>query len=107
VEDIPEEHTVRYRFASRKLRELYLKERGAHRYPEAIVHAFFRAMSVIDAAADERDIRALKSLRYERLRGSRKGDLSVRLNDQYRLTLKKESDEGGTYLLILGIEDYH
>jgi toxin HigB-1 len=52
---------------------------------------------------------AQKSLRYEKLQGSRGKDRerSLRLNDQWRLIVTEEADEEGRYLLIHKIEDYH
>ena len=64
-------------------------------------------MSIIEAVPDIRDLYQLKSLHFEKLKGKRKDERSVRLNKQYRLTMKLEMDEKGNYLLILDIEDYH
>jgi len=64
-------------------------------------------MSIIEAVPDIRDLYQLKSLHFERLKGKRKDDRSVRLNKQYRLTMRLEKDEEENYLLILDIEDYH
>lgn len=63
-------------------------------------------MTTLRAAKDERDLYALKGLRFEKLKG-RKGERSVRLNQQWRLILSVEEDEQGTYLQIIDIEDYH
>ena len=59
------------------------------------------------AAIDENDLRARKSYRFEKLRGKRSSDYSIRLNDQFRLTFQIEKEEGGNRLVILDIEDYH
>lgn len=64
-------------------------------------------MAAIAAAVDERDLRALKGFRYEKLKGERKGEHSIRLNDQFRLIVQQETDEGGKYLLVIDIDDYH
>ena len=98
---------MRFRFASSKLLDLYQEEKGAHRYPSSVVAAFFEVMDVIDSAADERDLYALRSLRYEKLKGDRSGQYSMRLNRQFRLVLERVRDEEGLYLLITDIEDYH
>lgn len=98
---------MRFRFKSKKLEALYTEERGAHKYPPGVVEAFFRVMGTITAALDERDLYALKGLRYEKLKGSRKGQHSIRLNDQFRLIVEREQDSQGRYLLIIDIEDYH
>lgn len=98
---------MRFRFKTRKLEALYTEEKGAHRYPASVVDAFFEVMSIIDAAVDERDLYTLKGLRYEKLKGSRQSQHSLRLNDQFRLIVERQEDEQGRYLLIVNIEDYH
>lgn len=64
-------------------------------------------MSVISNARDERDLYALKGLRYEKLKGDRGHQHSIRLNRQYRLIIERRRDEQGRYLLMIDIEDYH
>ncbi|MFZ5904909.1 MAG: type II toxin-antitoxin system RelE/ParE family toxin [Chloroflexota bacterium] len=86
---------------------LYSEEKGVHKYPSEVIDAFFAAMSVIKAAKDIRDLYALKSLHFEKLSGERQNDRSIRLNKQWRLTLRVKKDENGDYILILDIEDYH
>lgn len=98
---------MRFRFRKRRLELLYTEEKGARRYPLAVVDAFFDVMAVIDAAQDDRDLYALKGLRYEKLRGSRSHQRSLRLNDQFRLVVEEEEDKSGQLLVIIGIEDYH
>ncbi len=98
---------MRFSFKNKKLKALYTEEKGAHKYSPGVVDAFWEVMSVISAAVDERDLRKLKGLRYEKLRGDRKGQHSIRLNDQFRLIVERGEDDQGKYLLIIGIEDYH
>ncbi len=98
---------MRFEFKSKKLSALYTEEKDAHKYPLAVVDAFFDVMGIIDAALDERDLYALKGLRYEKLRGARKHQHSIRLNRQYRLIVELERDDQGRYMLIIDIEDYH
>ncbi|MGH7213751.1 MAG: type II toxin-antitoxin system RelE/ParE family toxin, partial [Tepidisphaeraceae bacterium] len=71
------------------------------------VKAFLEVMAAIDAAVDERDIRALKGLRYEALKGDRSGQRSLRLNRQFRLIVTPIRDERGGLMLIVEIVDYH
>ena len=100
---------MRFKFRNNKLEELYFDEKGAEQYSEAVVEAFFRIMSIIRAADDERDIRAFKSLRFEKLEGEggKRGERSLRLNDQWRLIISIEHDEAGKLILIIDIADYH
>jgi toxin HigB-1 len=100
--------TVRFKFKKRKLEELYTDEKNVQKYPN-VVDDFFDVMAIIDAAKDERDLYALKGLRFEKLSGKREksGQRSLRLNKQWRLIVSVEEDKDGTYLLIIDIEDYH
>jgi len=100
---------LRIVFARKRLQALYADESGASRYPPEIVDAFFEKMAVIRAAVDENDLRTLKSLHFEKLKGERgtRGERSIRLNKQFRLTLTIETDDQGKLLRILDIDDYH
>ncbi len=64
-------------------------------------------MAIIRSALDERDFYALKSLHFEKLKGKREGERSLRLNQQYRLIVMIEKDDSGKYVLVINIEDYH
>lgn len=97
---------LRFRFKNKKLEALYTEEKGAKKLPRAVVDAFFQVMTAIVAAASTQDLRELKSLHFEQLKGDRAGQCSVRLNAQYRLVFVIE-DEGGEQLLIIEIVDYH
>ncbi len=100
---------MRFIFTSKKLQALYTDESGATRYPPEVVTAFFDKMAVIRAASDESDLRTLKSLHFEKLKGERgnRGERSIRLNKQFRLTFTIETDDRGKLLRILDVEDYH
>jgi len=43
----------------------------------------------------------------EKLKGDRKDEYSMRINDQFRLVFTIEKGKHGNTLVILGIEDYH
>jgi proteic killer suppression protein len=65
-------------------------------------------MAAIRAAVDERDLYAMKSLFYKKLKGERSQQKSMRLNDQWRLVVEVEIDrEGATTIVIRAVEDYH
>ncbi len=73
----------------------------------AIVKAFRKRMQQIRSATDERDFYSMRSLRFEKLKGDRKYEYSMRLNDQWRLILKLETDGPSKRIVVVGIEDYH
>ncbi len=76
-------------------------------FGEAVVRAYRKVVNLIRAATDERDIRAMKSLRMERLKGDRSHQVSLRLNDQWRLIIEIEPSKPKNRVVIIGIEDYH
>ena len=76
-------------------------------YDRAIVKAFRRWMQFIRGAKDERDFYPMRSLHYEKLKGKRRHQRSMRLNKQWRLILEIRKDAGGNLVVIVSIEDYH
>lgn len=98
---------MRFTFKSHKLEQLYYDDVTDSRYPESVVEAFFDVMATIEAVLDIRDLYAFKGLRFEKLKGKRKDQHSLRLNEQFRLIVTIERDEQGIFLLIISIEDYH
>jgi toxin HigB-1 len=76
-------------------------------WSQAVVRAFRKRMQAIRAAEDERAFYAMKSLHFEKLKGNRSQQHSMRLNDQWRLILEFERTSDGKVVLVIGIEDYH
>ena len=76
-------------------------------YPPGIIKSFRRRMQQIRAARDERDFMNLTSLRFEKLKGNRSHQYSMRLNDQWRLIMEFEKEGPARAVIIIGIEDYH
>ena len=74
---------------------------------ENLIRTFRMRLQAIRAAAHENDLRSLKSLHFEKLKGARRNQYSIRLNAQFRLVFEIEKGEQGNTLVILGIEDYH
>lgn len=60
------EAKLRFIFKDEDLLLLYKEEKNAHRYPLGVVTAFFDIMAIIASATSEADIRAFKSLRFEK-----------------------------------------
>jgi len=98
---------LRFAFRNKSLLLLYTEEKGVHRYPPNVVESFFDIMAIIHAALNESDIRAFKGLRYEKLKGDRQEQVSLRLNDQYRLIIEIGNDASGKVIWIIEITDYH
>jgi len=70
---------------------------------KAIERQALRKLDILDAAEDIRTLSTLPGNRLEPLRGDRKGQYSIRVNDQWRLCF--EWRDGHAY----GVEivDYH
>jgi toxin HigB-1 len=98
---------VNFRFHTKELERLYTEEKGARKYPPAVVDKFFDLMAMIAAAPDEQDLRQLKSLRFKKLRGQRHNDYSMRLNKQYRLIVTFETDDKGRRIVVLEISKHY
>ena len=76
-------------------------------YSEGIVKAYRKRLQGIRSAVDERDIYAMKSWHFEKLKGQRQHQHSIKLNDQFRLVLEIEESNREKRIRIMGIEDYH
>src|SRR5947209_17972822 len=76
-------------------------------YPPEAVRGFRKVMQAIRAAVDERDLHAMKSLHFEKLKGDRQEERSMRLNKQWRLIVKIIPDTPKNRVAVLAIEDYH
>jgi proteic killer suppression protein len=76
-------------------------------YSVPIVKAYRKRMQLLLAATDERDIRRLKSLHFEKLKKPRDHQHSIRLNDQWRLTMEFGGSGAASWVTIVAIEDYH
>lgn len=89
------------------LRKLEANAKYTGGWDAAIVKAYRKRLQLIRAAIDERPFYALKSLHYEKLKGDREGQNSMRLNDQWRLILKIRVDDAGKTVVVISIADYH
>jgi proteic killer suppression protein len=82
-------------------------DRLFHREPvrrfRAIERQALRKLDILDAAADIRSLSTLPGNRLERVKGSRKRQHSIRINDQWRICFEWRS--GHAY--EVQIVDYH
>jgi len=94
------------RHADKKLERLEVDPGYTGGFGRDVIRAFRKVMQWIRAAADERDFYAMKSLHYEKLKGRRAHQRSMRLNDQFRLILEIEIVNDRT-IVVVSVEDYH
>lgn len=99
--------SVRIDFLDKKLQALYTQEKGARRLDPGVYEALLEVVAAVQAANSQQDLRALKSLHYEKLKGDRKADRSLRLHKGYRLIVREQRDADGIYIQIIEIDDYH
>lgn len=76
-------------------------------WPPGVVSAYRKRLQMIRAAPDERDFYQLKSLHFEKLKGNRSHQHSMRLNLQYRLIIELHGKGQDKTIYVVGIEDYH
>ena len=93
-------------FADADLAKIETEEAGDTRLPVGVIKSARRKLTLLRAALDDRSLRTWKSLHYEKLKGDRDHQRSIRLNDQYRLILSLNTETPPT-ITILAIEDYH
>jgi len=77
------------------------------RWPDSIVKAYRKRVTLIKQAKNSVDLYALRFLCLEKLKGKRQHEHSMRLNDQYRLIVEFATEHKKEKVLIKKIEDYH
>lgn len=94
-------------FADSALAAIETAEAGKTGLPVAVIKAARRKLTVLRAATDDRVLRNWKSLHYEKLKGDRAGQRSIRVNEKYRIVFTLDSDAQPQKATIISIEDYH
>jgi len=77
------------------------------RHPDGIVRQFRRVMLLIRAVANETELYKYPSRHFEKLKGDRCHQHSLRLNDQWRLIVEIKKGPERNCLRIIEIADYH
>ncbi|MBD0855050.1 plasmid maintenance system killer protein [Corynebacterium striatum] len=77
------------------------------RWGSDIIKAYRKKIQILKGAVDERDLRAMRSLHLEQLKGDRAGASSIRLNKQFRLILKFTTNSDGRVVIVIEMVDYH
>ena len=76
-------------------------------FSQAVVRVFRKRLQFIRGAPDERVFYQMRSLRFEKLKGKRKHQYSMRLNDQWRLILELDDQVSAKVVVVVAVEDYH
>jgi proteic killer suppression protein len=98
---------MRIVFAHASLALIETDEAGSTQLPVPVIKSARRKLTILRAAIDDRSLRNWKSLRYEKLKGNREDQRSIRINNQYRMVFSLDEDADPPTITILSIEDYH
>ena len=81
----------------------FFERQPTRRFPRHLHRVALRKLVILDAAVALEELRVPPSNRLERLKGDRKGQYSIRINDQWRICFKWS--RGDAY--AVEIVDYH
>jgi toxin HigB-1 len=98
---------MKVRFADKRLELVETDQAHKVGLPVAVIMSARKKIQLIRAANDERDLRSMKSLNFKRNKGKRDGECSVRLNDQYRITMIIDETCSPHEIMIMNIGDTH
>ncbi|MBC7383863.1 MAG: type II toxin-antitoxin system RelE/ParE family toxin [Bacteroidia bacterium] len=98
-------------FENAELETLYVTPlnalKGKQKFPAEVIKQYKKKLSVLIGIKALEDLRPFKGLNFEYLKGDRKGQCSIRLNDQYRLIFVPTQDGNFQILLIKEISKYY
>lgn len=94
-------------FADADLALIETDDAAKTKLPIAVIKSARRKFTLLRAAPDERSLRNWKSLHYEKLKGNREGQRSIRVNQRYRIVFLLDSNTEPQKATILSVEDYH
>jgi proteic killer suppression protein len=89
-------------FRCRETKKIF-ERRFSRKFPAEIQERAFMKLNALDAAAQIEDLRLPPSNRFEALGGNRKGQWSIRVNDQWRICFEWSNDNAQQVEIV----DYH
>ena len=89
-------------FRNKETEKVYTRE-GSSKLPRDIQQAALRKLRMINNAKSINDLRSPPANRLEKLKGNREGQLSVRINDQWRICFVWQDSD----VYQVEITDYH
>ncbi len=89
-------------FACKETEALFRRER-VRKIPQNLQQVALRKLRMLDAAISVDDLRIPPANRLEKLKGDRKGQYSIRINDQWRICFAFQSVEATDVEIV----DYH
>ena len=94
-------------FEDDELDDLETNPRATGGLPQGAVKGYRKAMQAIRAAIDERDLYALRGLRFKKMEREREGQYSLRCNDQYRLFVRFTGTGAKKKVVVIEVTDPH
>ena len=98
------------RFENKRVFELYELDVKScvskYKFAKHIIEKYKLRIGQLIDAPDLKTISQIRSLNLEKMKGDRKGQLSIRVNDQFRICFKELNDKEIT-IEILELTDYH
>lgn len=98
---------MRIVFEQKYLIDLLECKRTPKGIPPEILKKYQKAIKIIHAAKDQRDIRALKSFHLEKMTEFSDDRYSIRLSGKWRLFLLFESDEKEGIVVIIEMNNHY
>lgn len=89
-------------FASKETEKIFHGQISA-KLPKDIQRTARRKLLYLDDAEDLQDLKAVPGHRLEKLKGSRKGQYSIRINDQWRICFEWTAGKARNVEIV----DYH
>ncbi|MCX8110846.1 MAG: type II toxin-antitoxin system RelE/ParE family toxin [Syntrophorhabdaceae bacterium] len=89
-------------FKDREAERVYTRE-GSNKLPKEIQQVALRKLRMINNAKNINDLRIPPANRLEKLKGTREGQYSIRINDQWRICFIWEQTDA----YDVEITDYH
>ena len=97
-------------FKTIELEELYIipadNIKGKLPFQKSLINRYKDRIILLESIEKISDLYSYKSLHFEKLKGERSGQSSLRLNDQYRLIIE-EIAESGIKILIIEISKHY
>ena len=94
-------------FSNKQFNKIETEEVTDLNLPFNIIKTLRKKLVILRAAPDELTLRNWKSLHYEKLKGDKKDQKSIRLNDQWRIVFTLNNDTSPPTITVIDIEDYH
>jgi proteic killer suppression protein len=86
-----------------EIAEAIYKRQKVRHFPSDVYRVAQRKLAMLDAATQLKDLTVPPSNRLEKLKGDRKGEYSIRINDQWRVCFNWKNNDAHD----VEIADYH